>query len=187
MHSRGRAVLSARNRTFDKRPCARDNSVPEKWHCRVSGRLPDRRRGRRGTPWFRATKAVWRNHSLPLSSLDAHFYHKRALSANLRSDRVNDAQCVSCSNQVANDIYMAIKRSAEFCSKAILPAGDMLILGFGINVNIHRSEFPPDLQPVATSLAIETKQHSRVTPSRINYRHYCANRSIDQAAAHARL
>ena len=148
--------------------------------CQTTGR------GRRGTPWFSGDEGGLAATILsPLSSLEAHFSHNRALSCGI-CEAIESAtnKAVSCSIKWPNDIYMGNKKVCGILLESHPARNDMLILGFGINVNIHQSAFPPDLQPVATSLALETKHHfslSRILASVIG--RYCANRSIDQTAA----
>jgi|YelNatPaOPRAMG01_1025707.scaffolds.fasta_scaffold07275_2 BirA family biotin operon repressor/biotin-[acetyl-CoA-carboxylase] ligase len=58
-----------------------------------------------------------------------------------------------------NDVQIESRKVAGILTEAKGTARhlDFVILGIGINVNMERNDFPPDLQDKATSLFIETK------------------------------
>jgi biotin-[acetyl-CoA-carboxylase] ligase BirA-like protein len=149
--------------------------------CQTAGR------GRRGTPWFSDSDGGLAATILsPLSSAEAHFGHNRALSCGI-CEAIESAtgNAVSCSIKWPNDIYVNDKKVCGVLLESHPARNDMLVLGFGINVNSDPTAFPMDLQPVATSLAIETGMRfslSRLLESIIG--RYLVNRSIDKAKAH---
>ena len=145
--------------------------------CQTAGR------GRRGTPWFTDSKGGLAATILsPLSSAEAHFGHNRALCCGI-CEAIESAtgNAVSCSIKWPNDIYVNDKKVC-----GVHPArNDMLVLGFGINVNSDLTAFPMDLRPVATSLAIETGKHFSLSQLlKLVISGYLSNRSIDNAIMH---
>jgi biotin-[acetyl-CoA-carboxylase] ligase BirA-like protein len=144
-------------------------------------------RGRRGTSWFTGDNGGLAATILtPLSSLDAHFVHNRALSCGICEaiESITD-NAVSCSIKWPNDIYLGDKKVCGILLESHPVRENMLIIGFGINVNISQNAFPSELQKIATSLAIETKRHfslSGLLASIVG--RYCTNRGLDQDTAH---
>jgi BirA family biotin operon repressor/biotin-[acetyl-CoA-carboxylase] ligase len=62
---------------------------------------------------------------------------------------------------------------------------DVLIIGFGINLNIGIEEFPPDVRATATSVLIETgRKYSLSALLRTLLRHYDALVSADRDKVH---
>jgi biotin-[acetyl-CoA-carboxylase] ligase BirA-like protein len=149
--------------------------------CQTAGR------GRRGTPWFTDSKGGLAATILtPLSSPDAHFNHNRALSCGIcEAIELITGKGVSCSIKWPNDIYVGDKKVCGILLESHPARNDMLVLGFGINVNSDLAAFPADLQRIATSLAIETGK--RFPLSRflelVIYR-YLSNRNIDNTILH---
>jgi BirA family transcriptional regulator, biotin operon repressor / biotin---[acetyl-CoA-carboxylase] ligase len=144
-------------------------------------------RGRRGTPWFSDSKGGLAATILsPLPSPEEHFAHNRALSCGIcEAIESITGKAVSCSIKWPNDIYLNDKKVCGILLESHPVRNDMLVLGFGINVNSALAAFPMDLQPLATSLAIETGKHfplSRLLVLVIG--NYLSNRGIDRAIMH---
>jgi BirA family biotin operon repressor/biotin-[acetyl-CoA-carboxylase] ligase len=115
-------------------------------------------RGRRGTPWFSESKhGLWATILTPLSAPGAHFSHNRALSCAL-CDAVESStqKHIRCTIKWPNDIYIKDKKACGILLESHPLRPDMLVLGFGLNVNTTRDEFPQELRSIATSVSIET-------------------------------
>jgi BirA family transcriptional regulator, biotin operon repressor / biotin---[acetyl-CoA-carboxylase] ligase len=144
-------------------------------------------RGRMGASFFSDSEGgLWASIITPISSLNEHFVHNRALSLAI-CDVVESLTGRSkvCAIKWPNDIYW---RDKKFCGILLEnhPArDDMLVIGFGINVSIKNSVFPEELQSVATSLSIETGE--RFSRSRILEKvieRYDANLALDIRKIH---
>jgi BirA family biotin operon repressor/biotin-[acetyl-CoA-carboxylase] ligase len=149
--------------------------------CQTAGR------GRRGTPWFSDSRGGLAATILtPISSPDAHFGHNRALSCGIcEAIESITGKAVSCSIKWPNDIYVGNKKVCGILLESHPARNDMLVLGFGINVNSDLAVFPEDLRPIATSLAIETDRKFPLPQLlELVIGKYLSNRVIDNAILH---
>lgn len=123
-------------------------------------------RGRSGASFFSDTEGgLWASIITPISSINEHFVHNRALSLALCEavERVTGCGNV-CTIKWPNDIYWGDRKLCGILLENHLIRSDILVIGFGINVTIKTADFPAEIQPIATSLFIETdKQVSRRT------------------------
>ena len=80
-----------------------------------------------------------------------------AAAALAASDAVRQAGCVA-SIVFPNDVTVGAKKIAGVLveSRFISSRPDLFVVGIGLNVNVKRAEFPPELRETATSLEIET-------------------------------
>lgn len=144
-------------------------------------------RGRRGAVFFSDNSGgLWVSIVTPVSSIDEHFIHNRALSLAL----CNAIETVcgiknALSIKWPNDIYWHDKKLCGILLENHPGNPHMLVLGFGCNIAINKDEFPVELHSIATSLLIETgKRHSRSTILKNVIERYHENRSADQAVLH---
>ncbi|MBN2038199.1 MAG: biotin--[acetyl-CoA-carboxylase] ligase [Chitinispirillaceae bacterium] len=144
-------------------------------------------RGRRDAAFFSSIDGgLWASILTPLNSVDTHFVHNRALSIAI-AEAVEEitGNTVSCAIKWPNDICIGTRKLCGILLENHTKRNDMLVIGFGINVSIKQQEFPPDLQPIATSLLIETGK--RYSPSRLFegiLRRYHDNLSRDPLQMH---
>ena len=114
-------------------------------------------RGRNGASFFSATDSgLWVTLIVHLESIDLHFVHNRALSLSIAeaAEEVCSSEIV-CTIKWPNDIFVNDRKLCGILLESHPIRCDMLVIGFGINVNTARGEFPDELQPIATSLFIE--------------------------------
>jgi BirA family transcriptional regulator, biotin operon repressor / biotin---[acetyl-CoA-carboxylase] ligase len=144
-------------------------------------------RGRTGAAFFSENQGgLWASIITPISSLNEHFMHNRALSLAICEAVEAVSGCpMACSVKWPNDIYWHDRKLCGILLENHPARDDMLVLGFGINVAMKTSDFPAELQPLATSLAIETGRHfSRALVLEKVIEHYDANLSADIQKIH---
>lgn len=117
-------------------------------------------RGRSGAAYFSDIEGgIWSSIVAPLPSIENHFIHNRALSlAVCGSLEAATGASAVCSVKWPNDVYWAARKICGVLLENHPARPDVLILGFGVNVNIAAADFPPELREIATSLFIETNR-----------------------------
>ncbi|MBN1576343.1 MAG: biotin--[acetyl-CoA-carboxylase] ligase [Chitinispirillaceae bacterium] len=114
-------------------------------------------RGRRGASFFSDTPGgLWVSLVTALTDTADHFSYNRAVSLAIT---LTIAQCgtdLPIAIKWPNDIYWGKKKICGILLENHPLFEDLLIIGFGINVNIRQDEFPPQLRSLATSILIET-------------------------------
>jgi BirA family biotin operon repressor/biotin-[acetyl-CoA-carboxylase] ligase len=144
-------------------------------------------RGRSGASFFSDTeKGLWASIITPLGSLNEHFVHNRALSLAI-CEAVE--MVTGCSNVCAikwpNDIYWGERKLGGILLENHFLRSDILVIGFGVNIKVRTADFPAGLQPVATSLFIETgKEFSRSAVLEKILERYDANLMTDLQKTH---
>ena len=150
--------------------------------CQTDGR------GRMGASFFSSTESgLWATILIPLPALEHHFIHNRALSLAIAEAAEELTSCaVACTIKWPNDIYAGDRKLCGMLLENHLVRSDMLVMGFGINVTTAHAEFPKDLQPIATSLFIETgKRYSRSLLLELIISRYQSNLGRNVAESHA--
>jgi BirA family transcriptional regulator, biotin operon repressor / biotin---[acetyl-CoA-carboxylase] ligase len=142
-------------------------------------------RGRSGAAFFSASeKGLWATILSPLPSIESHFVHNRSLSLAI-AGAVEAMTGIAPSIKWPNDIYLNTLKLCGILLENHPARPNMLVLGFGINVNTAPEEFPEELRPIATSLLIETgKIFSRSLLLQEVITRYEANLRLDPEAAH---
>jgi BirA family transcriptional regulator, biotin operon repressor / biotin---[acetyl-CoA-carboxylase] ligase len=146
-------------------------------------------RGRRGDLFFSATEGgLWASIVTPLSSFDEHFAHNRALSLAIgESSEAISGRAGNCSIKWPNDIYWGDRKLCGILLENHPVRSTILVLGFGINVAMRADEFPQELQPIATSLFIETgTRYPRSKLLRMILERYHANALVPSEEIHDR-
>jgi BirA family biotin operon repressor/biotin-[acetyl-CoA-carboxylase] ligase len=111
---------------------------------------------------------LWVSIIAPISDISKHFEHNRAISlAILESLKKIGGGINSCydgapvSIKWPNDIYWGDKKVTGILLENSPENPNVIIIGFGINVNIAGNDFPKDLRERATSVLIEIgREHS---------------------------
>jgi len=114
-------------------------------------------RGRRGARFFSdSTGGLWVSLVVPVEDPGDHFIFNRALSlaVTLTLDQCGGNPPIAI--KWPNDIYWGEKKICGIMLENHPVFHNVLIIGFGINVNIASDEFPEDLRKIATSVLIET-------------------------------
>jgi biotin-[acetyl-CoA-carboxylase] ligase BirA-like protein len=116
-------------------------------------------RGRRGTSFFSdSIGGLWASVVIPMDNIGNHFVHNRALSLAIVLTLEQCGKNLPLTIKWPNDIFWGEKKICGILLENHPKFSDVLIAGFGINVNISRSEFPVELQQIATSVLMETGQ-----------------------------
>jgi BirA family biotin operon repressor/biotin-[acetyl-CoA-carboxylase] ligase len=148
-------------------------------------------RGRSGAPYFSGKGGLWATILAPLPSMDDHFRHNRALSVAVAeaseavTSSISGDHVLSITIKWPNDLYLGGKKLCGILLENHPARSDMLVMGFGLNVNIPSTGFPYALRPLVTSLSIETGQkvsRSRLLEAVIS--RYYANLAIDSNILH---
>jgi BirA family biotin operon repressor/biotin-[acetyl-CoA-carboxylase] ligase len=117
-------------------------------------------RGRSGAPFFSNVEGgLWASIVQPVTSFDEHFAHNRALSIALC--KAVESFCgrpAACTIKWPNDIYWGGRKLCGILLENHSGRQNMLIIGFGINVNLSAGDFPQELRDTATSVFMETGQ-----------------------------
>jgi BirA family biotin operon repressor/biotin-[acetyl-CoA-carboxylase] ligase len=146
-------------------------------------------RGRSGAPYFSGEGGLWATIVARLPSIEEHFRHNRALSLAITGACEAAMAAVGADREVSvkwpNDLYLSGRKLCGILLENHPACATILILGFGLNVNIPMADFPESLAPLVTSLAVETGaifSRSRLLEEIIG--HYHANLAIDDGALH---
>jgi BirA family biotin operon repressor/biotin-[acetyl-CoA-carboxylase] ligase len=121
--------------------------------CQTNGR------GRLGRAFFSKTEGgLWVSILKQLPDISAHFIHNRAISLAITSSIKHFIPDAPLHIKWPNDIYWNSKKLCGILLESHRSSSSALVIGFGLNVNITREEFPPELHSIATSVLQETKK-----------------------------
>ncbi len=144
-------------------------------------------KGRRGGPFFSDSPGgLWVSLVMNLPETDKHFIFNRALSLAIATALEQCGREYPIAIKWPNDIYWGDRKICGILLETHPRFTDLLILGFGVNVNIQTDEFPEQLRSIATSIAIETgKPCSLSALLRIILKQFKMLISTDQEKVHA--
>jgi BirA family biotin operon repressor/biotin-[acetyl-CoA-carboxylase] ligase len=94
----------------------------------------------------------------PISGIESHFMYNRAISLGICRAIENVAPHGPVHIKWPNDIYWRDKKLCGILLETLPHSAQHLVVGFGINVNITREQFPQSIKESATSMLIETGQ-----------------------------
>jgi biotin-(acetyl-CoA carboxylase) ligase len=94
----------------------------------------------------------------PISDLASHFTYNRAVSLAIYDAVKALAPKSPLSIKWPNDIYWGDRKLCGILLETVPAHPGVIVIGFGINVNIARLDFPPDIRGSATSVLIETRK-----------------------------
>jgi BirA family biotin operon repressor/biotin-[acetyl-CoA-carboxylase] ligase len=121
-------------------------------------------RGQRDNTFFtRENAGLYASIVCPISDVAGHFNYNRAISLSIYDAIVHIAPQALLFIKWPNDIFWGDKKMCGILLENVPSHGGILVLGFGINVNIAATEFPVDMQNSATSMLIETGVHNDPT------------------------
>lgn len=143
-------------------------------------------KGRRGTPYFSmTTDGLWVSLAIVVSDINDHFRYNRALSLAIVATLDQCGIQLPIAIKWPNDIYWGEKKICGILLENHQLYPDVLIAGFGINVNIRQEDFPPELASIATSIYIETGRSCSLSVFlRSILKQYEINSNADQAKMH---
>lgn len=143
-------------------------------------------RGRQGATFFsNTTGGLWVSLVSPVRDLSSHFIYNRALSLAIVDTLYGIKKDAPLGIKWPNDIYWANKKICGILLQNHLLYPNLLIAGFGLNINIKSKDFPSSLKPIATSLLIETGKASPLAHLLRNIiEYYYINLSCNQEQMH---
>ncbi|MBN1602993.1 MAG: biotin--[acetyl-CoA-carboxylase] ligase [Chitinispirillaceae bacterium] len=113
-------------------------------------------RGRLGKTFFSKTEGgLWVSILKQLPDISTHFIHNRAISLAITSSIKHFVPKAPLSIKWPNDIYWNRKKICGILLESHRTSPSALVIGFGLNVNISRNEFPPELHSIASSVLHE--------------------------------
>ncbi len=119
--------------------------------CQSSGR------GRMGNGFFSDHPGgLWVSIISPISDLGKHFSFNRAISLAIADTVIENCTGAPITIKWPNDIYWADKKICGILLENHLTEPGFLVIGFGLNVNLRRDDFPLELYSKATSLLAES-------------------------------
>jgi BirA family biotin operon repressor/biotin-[acetyl-CoA-carboxylase] ligase len=115
-------------------------------------------RGRNDTSFFSDHPGgLWVSIVTPISDISTHFEHNRAISlAILESLKSIAGRDAPITIKWPNDIYWGNRKITGILLENISNNPNVMIIGFGINVNMGIDDFPGHLRDHVTSVRIET-------------------------------
>ncbi|CAN5420447.1 hypothetical protein BH23VER1_BH23VER1_35390 [soil metagenome] len=116
-------------------------------------------RGRRGAPWVSTPRANLLFSVVLRPAFGPHLWPRLTQLAGLAlADAIEQHTGLVAALKWPNDIHFANRKVAGILLDAhpSTTSPGYAVAGIGLNVNMARSEFPPELQDTATSLALET-------------------------------
>jgi BirA family biotin operon repressor/biotin-[acetyl-CoA-carboxylase] ligase len=114
-------------------------------------------RGRDGNDFFSYMEGgLWVSVIAPVTDISAHFEHNRAISLAILETLKLHAGGAKISIKWPNDIYWGDKKIAGVLLENVPGNSDVLIIGFGVNINVDINRFPKDLRDSVTSVQSET-------------------------------
>jgi BirA family biotin operon repressor/biotin-[acetyl-CoA-carboxylase] ligase len=142
--------------------------LPVKGLCIIAADRQTAGRGQRENLFFSDTDGgLYVSIVCPISDINAHFVYNRAISLAICHAVEDKAPLVplvpsSFHSPVRikwpNDIYWSDKKLCGILLESLPRSPRHLVVGFGINVNITREQFPLSIRERATSMMIETGQ-----------------------------
>jgi len=143
-------------RTMDHRP---KNGI----YCIQADRQTSGR-GRRGGGYFSNCEGgLWVSLVVPIDDIGDHFAYNRALSLAILLTLAQCGKDLPIKIKWPNDIYWGDKKVCGILLESHPRFSDVLVLGFGLNVNIAMAEFPAELSSIATSVVAETGKRCALT------------------------
>jgi biotin-[acetyl-CoA-carboxylase] ligase BirA-like protein len=132
-------------------------------HCPTRGMFciqADRQtagKGRLGSSFFSdSTGGIWASLMVPVADRGDHFAYNRAASLAIAFTIAQCGTDLPVAIKWPNDIYWGQRKISGILLENHPRFENVLIIGMGVNANISRDEFPPELRSIATSVFIET-------------------------------
>ena len=114
-------------------------------------------KGRRGSSFFSdSSGGLWVSLVTKVADPADHFTYNRAVSVAIALTLAQCGSDLPLAIKWPNDIYWGKRKICGILLENHPRYEDALIIGFGVNVNMRRDDFPPELRSIATSILIET-------------------------------
>ena len=112
-------------------------------------------RGRQGKSFYSPAGGVYFSAAFPLKGLEDHIPFLTLL-AGLAAAEALEAFGIDVQIKWPNDLYFRGKKLCGILTELVSgPGGLTAVVGAGINVHMKKTDFPPELQHLITSLAAE--------------------------------
>jgi BirA family biotin operon repressor/biotin-[acetyl-CoA-carboxylase] ligase len=122
-------------------------------------------RGRGGNRFFSDHRGgLWVSAVTGAGDISAHFKHNRAISLAIYDSIKNEAGGADVSIKWPNDIYWGDRKIAGILLENVPENPGVIVIGFGVNVNIPADDFPAELRGSATSVLAETGRELSAEP-----------------------
>lgn len=129
--------------------------LPVKGICVITADRQTAGRGQRDNTFFSDTDGgLYASIVYPISDINSHFMYNRAIS--LAICHAIDSKAPLVRIKWPNDIYWSDRKACGILLESLPRSTRHIVVGFGINVNIAREQFPQSIREIATSLMIET-------------------------------
>jgi|WetSurMetagenome_2_1015567.scaffolds.fasta_scaffold02058_4 biotin-[acetyl-CoA-carboxylase] ligase BirA-like protein len=120
-------------------------------------------RGQRQSSFFSEVKGgLYASVVCPIKDLSSHFSFNRAMSLAIFDGVKALAPKAPLSIKWPNDLYWGDRKLCGILLETVPSRPGVIIVGFGVNVNITAARFPAELRDRATSVLMETKQRRSV-------------------------
>lgn len=113
-------------------------------------------RGRRGTPYFSDIGGLWVSIMVPVNDISTHFNYNRSILLAIFDTIKERFNWAPLAIKWPNDLYWSDKKICGILLENHNRFKNILIVGFGLNVNFQLKHFPPELRSIATSILIES-------------------------------
>ncbi len=151
-------VLDSTNAFAKNLPAYPEKGIVVVWATRQTAG-----RGQRQNTFFSEVNGgLYASVVCPLKDLSSHFSLNRSMSLAIFDGIKALAPKAALSVKWPNDIYWGDRKICGILLETVPSRPGFIVIGFGINVNIAASTFPPDVSRVATSLLMETKKRHAI-------------------------
>ncbi|MGB7568798.1 MAG: biotin--[acetyl-CoA-carboxylase] ligase [Chitinivibrionales bacterium] len=114
-------------------------------------------RGQRDNAFFSDTDGgLYASIICPIPDIQSHFMYNRAISLAICHAIEGTVPLPLARIKWPNDIYWSDRKVCGVLLESLPHSARHLVVGFGINVNIAREQFPQGIREIATSMMIET-------------------------------
>lgn len=143
-------------------------------------------RGRRGGEYFSdCPGGVWVSLVVPVPDIAEHFRYNRAISLAILLTLSQCGKDLPIRIKWPNDIYWGERKICGILLESHPEFPGVVIIGFGLNVNITAADFPDELSSIATSVEIETGRRCALTAVlRTILKQFNVIRSAESAKVH---
>jgi BirA family transcriptional regulator, biotin operon repressor / biotin---[acetyl-CoA-carboxylase] ligase len=120
-------------------------------------------RGQRQNTFFSEVKGgLYTSVVCPIGDLATHFSFNRAMSLAIFDGIKAIAPTAPLAIKWPNDVYWDDRKICGILLETVPSRPGFIVIGFGVNVNIPATTFPPDVRGIATSLLLETKKRQAI-------------------------
>jgi BirA family biotin operon repressor/biotin-[acetyl-CoA-carboxylase] ligase len=138
-------------------------TFPEKGLLVVYADSQTEGRGQRQSTFFSGARGgLFASIVCPIPDIGSHFNYNRAISLAIYDGVKDLSPSAPLAIKWPNDVYWGDRKLCGILPETVPGRTGIIVIGFGINVNIARTTFPNDIKSVATSLLIETKKRHDV-------------------------